>query len=576
MESYKPGDEDQLPLKGAKPDLSIPAVESSFRSDLTLAHGPNSNPTVELVGEASPHDPIASSVDRLQDHGRGCPRYESRGEIGRGGMGAVFKVFDTDLRRSLALKVILGHSDDSQVDPHSLGRFLEEAQVTGQLDHPGIVPVHELGIDGEGRVYFTMRLVRGRDLRKVFTEVHREGGEWTRTRALGALLKVCEAMAYAHDKGVVHRDLKPSNVMVGKYGEVYVMDWGLARVSGRRDSNDLRIEPATASLSEVSTARQESRDGQVDSPVRTMDGTVVGTPAYMSPEQARGHTDQVGPRSDVYSVGAILYELLTDRPPFVPKDARVSPRTLLMRVLEGPPRPLREIAAGDVPVELEAICEKAMERNPAARYPDMGAMANDLRAYLEGRVVEAYAKTASHAERIWRGMTRETRYVEIMGLWGRVWVWSAVTLFSLCAATSLMTIGGVETAWPYVLLWTPGAALLLAVAWFHRFRNGPPLAVVESQLARVWALFAAGILITGLINHIMGFGALKLMPIAVLECALAFGCMALLLGGSFYVITVSCAALALLLAKWPEHGPLLFGLVVLVGLLVPGLRYSRK
>jgi hypothetical protein len=164
-------------------------------------------------------------------------------------MGAILKVWDGDLRRHLAMKVVLGTGSSANpgetpaVDQKQIARFLEEAQVTGQLDHPGIVPVHELGLDADGRVYFTMKLVKGRDLKRIFDLVFEEQEGWNETRALGVIQKVCDAMAYAHVKGVIHRDLKPANVMVGNFGEVFVMDWGLARVLGRSDSHDLRIRP---------------------------------------------------------------------------------------------------------------------------------------------------------------------------------------------------------------------------------------------------------------------------------------------------------------------------------------------
>src|SRR5262245_30873177 len=189
-------------------------------------------------------DASAAILRRLRAHGSKESRYQKRGEVARGGMGMIQKVWDEDLRRELAMKVVLGESGPAstrEISPKTLGRFLEEAQVTGQLDHPGIVPVHELGLDDQGGVFFTMRLVKGRTLRDVFDELAKGEQGWTQTRVLGLLLKVCEALSYAHAKGVIHRDLKPANVMVGKFGEVFVMDWGLAKILGRADEKDLRV-----------------------------------------------------------------------------------------------------------------------------------------------------------------------------------------------------------------------------------------------------------------------------------------------------------------------------------------------
>ncbi len=366
---------------------------------LRARFGQDVDPGVALGGKAPEPDSAPSSelLERLRAHAPSSSRYQLLGEVGRGGMGAVLRIWDEDLRRTLAMKVVLGKEDATKagdtppVDPKTLGRFLEEAQITGQLDHPGIVPVHELGLGADGRVYFTMRLVKGEDLRRIYEHVETGHDGWNETRALTVLLKVCEAMSYAHDKGVVHRDLKPANVMVGKYGEAYVMDWGLARVQGQQDRHDVRIQPEAAASASVRTERRAARDDTPDSPLVTMDGDVVGTPAYMAPEQARGDVERLGPHSDVYSVGAMLYHLLARQMPFVPRGTRPSQHAVLMRLLEGPPRSLVELAPR-APAELIAICGKAMERDTVRRYRDMNEIAADVRAFLERRVVKAYER----------------------------------------------------------------------------------------------------------------------------------------------------------------------------------------
>jgi formylglycine-generating enzyme required for sulfatase activity/serine/threonine protein kinase len=348
-------------------------------------------------------DASGQILRRLAEHGAKQSRYLSRGEIARGGMGLILRVWDEDLRRELAMKVVLGESGQAttaEVPPKVLGRFLEEAQVTGQLDHPGIVPVHEMGLDERGAVFFTMRLVRGRDLKEIFDVVQRGDPDWTLTRVLWVLLKVCDAMAYAHSKGVIHRDLKPANVMVGRFGEVYVMDWGLARVLGQPDRHDLRLRREESGLSYVQSERRADASHSADSVLFTMDGDVVGTPAYMAPEQARGEIERLGPRSDVYSLGAMLYHLLAGEMPYVQPGTRVSQHMVLRWALEGPPRPVHALRP-DVPEELVAICEKAMARAPEQRYADMGALADDLRAYLENRVVQAHRRGAWIELRKW-------------------------------------------------------------------------------------------------------------------------------------------------------------------------------
>ncbi len=355
-------------------------------------------------------DPSREIVRRLESHAAKKPRYQQRGEIARGGMGLVLKVWDEDLRRPLAMKVVLGRDGGAralEADPKTLGRFLEEAQVTAQLEHPGIVPVHELGLDEEGRVYFTMQLVKGRNLLQIFSLVREGKEDWTETRALLVMLQVCEAMAYAHSKGVIHRDLKPENVMVGRFGEVYVMDWGLARVQGREDLHDIRLKRDPTTMSFVESDRRKSGSQTTDSSLYTMDGDVVGTPVYMSPEQARGLVEHLDPRSDVYSVGAMLYYLLADEMPYVPAGSKVDSHLVLRWLLEGPPKPLHELNPR-VPSELAAICEKAMSRDADRRYADMSELAQDLRAFLEHRVVKAYEAGAIAEFKKWVARNRAT------------------------------------------------------------------------------------------------------------------------------------------------------------------------
>ena len=240
-------------------------VAETVQRDSSLTHRESSNDDASDKPESS--DQV---LKRLESHAAKESRYDFKGEIARGGMGAILKVWDHDLRRNLAMKVVLGKDDPakpgstSAVDDASLGRFLEEAQVTGQLDHPGVVPVHELSVDATGQVYFTMRLVKGRDLSKIFELVQKGEEGWSQARAVGVILKVCEAMAYAHSKHVIHRDLKPANIMVGRFGEVYVMDWGVARVLGEEDRKDIRLRPAPETTLKVRTDRRH--ESAPDSP----------------------------------------------------------------------------------------------------------------------------------------------------------------------------------------------------------------------------------------------------------------------------------------------------------------------
>jgi len=317
-------------------------------------------------------------------------RYEELALIAAGGMGEVHRVRDLALRRSVALKRI---RPELAARPSMRSRFLEEAQATAQLEHPGIVPVHELGSDEQGHPYFTMQEVRGRSFTEAIAAAHagpaRERPVAIR-RLVGVLHQASQAVAFAHDRGVVHRDLKPDNILLGAFGEVFVMDWGLAQIQGvASDRDDL-------GFADDAIITERSLSG-----AHTRYGTVAGTPAYMAPEQAAGETDRISPRTDVYALGAILYEVLSGRRPF---DGE-SGQQVVQQVLAGPPPSVGDSSASGIdetftfdpsthatltgwsstmPSELVAACEKAMARAPADRFDTASAFAAELDAWLDG------------------------------------------------------------------------------------------------------------------------------------------------------------------------------------------------
>ena len=315
-------------------------------------------------------------------------RYEARGPLGRGGMGVVERAYDRVLQREVAVKRLRRSSASA------LARFLGEARLVAALDHPGIVPVHDAGVDARGRAWFTMPLVSGTSLAVVLALARDGQGGWSRERVLGVLQKACETVAFAHARGIVHRDLKPANVMVGAFGEVLVLDWGLALLAPREGEAGLesRAEP------EAGASKPAAPDEH-----RTRTGAFVGTPAYMPPEQASGERARIGPQSDVYAVGAILYHLLAGRAPY--SELGPSSEAVARAVRSGPPVPLA-VQAPNAPSELVAICERAMARDSAARYANMGELAADLRACLEGRVVRAHGSGAWVELRKWIGRNR--------------------------------------------------------------------------------------------------------------------------------------------------------------------------
>ncbi len=389
---------------------------ASFSVRLRQHYGDGIDPGISLSGDGPQGSgggsgeggsrPSGRVLARLSAQDPSFSRYEHRQEIARGGMGAIQEVWDTELRRTLAMKVVLGgrvepgsSQSSEEVAERRLSRFLEEAQITGQLDHPGIVPVHDIGIDETGRVYFTMQLIDGHDLRKVFELARLERREWNLRRVISVFVRVCEAMAYAHAKGVVHRDLKPANIMVGAFGEAYVMDWGLAKVIGSEAEARAPGKGGARKSHKVLTDRSDSDTGSSSS-LKTLDGDVVGTPAYMAPEQARGKLDEVGVHSDTYAMGAMLYHLLCGHAPYEPLGEKVPAHTILDAVRKAPPWPLRQVEP-DVDGELAAICEKAMAREPSLRYESMMALGEDLRAWVEGRGVGAYTTGVWYETRKW-------------------------------------------------------------------------------------------------------------------------------------------------------------------------------
>jgi serine/threonine-protein kinase len=312
--------------------------------------------------------------------------------LNRGGLGRVSVALDGELNREIALKEIIPEYAD---DPESRGRFLREAEITGNLEHPGVVPVYSLGESADGRPYYAMRFIRGVDLQTAITDFYRGEGDWQAKEfqfrgLLERLVDACHAVDYAHSRGVIHRDLKPSNIMVGDFGETLVVDWGLARLHG---------DPSVSTAGLESKPIVPSSRGSTDV---TQAGRVVGTLPYMSPEQAAGRIDLLSPASDVYGLGATLYHLLTGRPPFG-GDAD----DMALRVEQGRfPKP-REINPR-IPKTPEAICLKAMARRAEDRYASVRDLALDLQRYLADEPVSAYVEPATIRAMRWVRRHRAT------------------------------------------------------------------------------------------------------------------------------------------------------------------------
>ena len=314
-------------------------------------------------------------------------RYVVRKFHARGGIGEVWLADDTQIGRPVALKRLRQKREEQQE------RFLVEAQITGQLEHPGIVPVHDLGVDEEGRPFYVMTFIHGRTLKEVIDDYHaarpdgKASPEVQRCRLLEVFVKVCEAVAYAHHRGVIHRDLKPDNIMLGPYGETLVLDWGMAKV------RSLPEQPGSNPPVQLTYASGSTK---------TQAGFIMGSPFYMAPEIAIGRAFDADERTDVYLLGATLYHILTGH---APREGRSLDEIIELARNVTPPSP-RKVKAG-VPPAVEAICLKAMARKPEDRYPGALELAADMQRHLAGAPVTAYPEPVW--ARAWRWCKRHRR-----------------------------------------------------------------------------------------------------------------------------------------------------------------------
>ena len=373
------------------PQQSLAAVSSvgSIREELRKLGDPQLEASLAAVALNVPAaDPYATNVPSTCDWGGQGLRFRVLRPHAKGGLGEVFVAQDLELHREVALKEIQSRFADQ---PDSRSRFVLEAEITGGLEHPGIVPVYGLGQYADGRPFYAMRFIRGDSLAEAIARFHRadkpgrDPGERTLElrKLLGRFIDVCEAIEYAHSRGILHRDLKPGNIMLGKYGETLVVDWGLAKAVGRgeraSDTGETTLQPSSG-----------------DSVDPTLMGKAVGTPAYMSPEQAAGRLNELGPASDVYSLGATLYCLLTGQPPFSGND-----KGEILRRVEGGDFPLPREIKPQIPAALQAICLKAMSLKPTDRYVSPRILAGDIEHWLADEPVSCLVEPLAVLARRW-------------------------------------------------------------------------------------------------------------------------------------------------------------------------------
>jgi tetratricopeptide (TPR) repeat protein len=424
-----------------------PAVAGSASVLSSLRTALPGVPRVQLRDpERSGDAPGASSEPQPTLHGS-TSRYLLAGEIARGGMGAILKGRDVDLGRDIAVKVLL---ETHSGKPDLLQRFVEEAQIGGQLQHPGVVPVYELGQFPDQRLYFTMKLVKGQTLGKLLAE--RSSPQQERPRFLKVFEQVCQTLAYAHARGVIHRDLKPSNIMVGAFGEVQVMDWGLAKVlaQGTAEKQQRQGQPQA---SVIRTVRTAGSDVSASAGSHTHAGSVLGTPAYMAPEQALGEIDRLDERCDVFGLGAILCEVLTGQPPYVASDNTQAYRKATRADLGEAFARLDACGADD---ELIQLAKRCLAPEPDDRPRNAEALSAQLTAHVESveqrlrqaELAAAEARTKAIEEAKRRKVTRALAASVMLTILGAAgaWWWLANARAARATATEQKVSAALDEA----------------------------------------------------------------------------------------------------------------------------------
>ena len=445
-------------------------------------------------------------------------------EIGRGGMGVVYRARQISLQREVALKMILPGRLASQEQRE---RFQQEAEAAGRLDHVGIVPVYEVG-ELEECPYFSMKFVDGQTI----TECVRQE-LYASNPAAEIVLKITRAIHYSHNQGILHRDLKPSNILLDRQGQPHITDFGLAKHATR--NSDL-----------------------------TQTGAILGTPSYMAPEQAAGSRGDVGLHSDIYSLGAMLYYMVTGRPPF----QAASPMDTIMMVLEQEPVAPQVINPA-IDRRLEMIILKCLQKPVNLRYTTARQLADDLEAFLNHQPIQASSGRFGHVIARWLG---ETHHATVLQNWGVLWMWHSLILLVACVVTNIMFLSDVENRLYYSAMWTLGLGAWAAVFWKLRQKSGPVL-FVERQIAHAWAASLIAIALLFPIEYLMGLEVLEAAPVIGLISGMVFIVKAGILTGKFYSQSVALFLTSVLMAMFPRYSLILFGVVSAICFFVPGLQY---
>lgn len=524
----------------ANPDLATELRElwatAMIASDIGSLHPETS------VGPAATGD--------AHDNGAGPPGmmigdYQIQEELGRGGMGVVYRAWQESLQRTVALKMI---PNAAFVRPGEVARLRIEALAAARLSHPNIVPVYEVG-ELNGQPWFSMQFVEGTTLSKRLAL-----GPIAPREAAALLIPIAEAVGAAHRAGILHRDIKPSNILIAMDGKPYVTDFGLAK----------RVTPTDQSAS------QHPAHSDVDQ--LTQSGAILGTPAWMSPEQAAGQTDNIDVAADIYSLGAVLYAMLTGRPPF----HSASPVDTLRLVMEQEP-PVIRMLNPSVDPDLEMVVMKCLQKPKDLRYRSTDALAADLRAWLNGEPVSA--RTSTFAQVMAR-LFRESHHATVLESWGLLWMWHSLVLLILCLITNWLQYDGEERRWPYLMLWVVGLGLWAGIFWNLRHRAGP-ITAIERQIAHLWGGCMLASMMLFAVESIMGWHVLELSPVLGAIAGIMYFVKAGMLSGSFYIHSAVMFAMSAVMAAIQQHGTpnlsiTLYGIVTALTFFIPGLKYYRQ
>lgn len=487
---------------------------------------------------------VSTRVDAAQI-ALGLADYELQDELGRGGMGVVYRARQKSLNRIVALKMILRRDLASQAD---VARFRAEAESAARLEHPHIVKVFEVGEHNE-QPFFSMQFIDGSTLASRLTN-----GPLPAKVAAELLLPVCRAIADAHRCGVLHRDLKPSNILIDESGHPYVTDFGLAK---RLTSNSDDPSSGLASL--------------------TQSGAILGTPSYMAPEQAAGQRGEIGIATDVYALGAILYAMLTGRPPF----QAASPVDTVLMVLEQEPVPARVINPR-ADADLEVIALKCLQKPQDLRYTTADALADDLDSFLRHEPISA---RSSQFTQVLSRAFRETHHASVLENWGLLWMLHSCVVLVLCLATNGMqwqdaALNREPSRWPYLGLWVVGMSIWAAIFYGLRRRAGP-VTFIERQIVHVWASSMIASMSLFVVEGVLGMPVLALSPIIGLISGMVFLVKASMLTGKFYVQAAALFVTGILMAviqqaDVPDFSIAFYGFVSAGSFFVPGLKYYRQ